>query len=142
MLYKLNKNDNTASVFYIPKGIEEYTVPETITSVAGQTYNVTMIESYAVRSADDLASLVFEAPSAVTIPQFAFTGCSSLQTINGKDEIYREDWESVSSMCGFPIHEEPVPEQVLMLHHHRKFPGIHSSWNPADIRPIHIDSAV
>ena len=116
VLYKLNKNDNTASVFYIPKGIEEYTVPETITSVAGQTYNVTMIESYAVRSADDLASLVFEAPSAVTIPQFAFTGCSSLQTINGKDEIYREDWESVSSMCGFPIHEEPVPEQVLMLH--------------------------
>lgn len=115
VVYKLNKNDNTASLFYIPKGITEYTVPAEVTSVAGQTYSLTKVESYVGRSADDLTALVFEDPSKVTIPQFAFTGCSSLQTINGKPELYPEEWTNVSLMCDFPVHTNLASEQVTVI---------------------------
>ena len=116
VVYKLNKSDGTASLFHIPAGIEEYTVPASVTSVAGREYNVTSVNSYAGRDADDLTSLAFEAPSGVTIPQFAFTGCGSLQTINEKTELYPEEWESVSLLCDFPVHSDTAPEQVLVIH--------------------------
>lgn len=115
VVYKLNKTDSTASVFYIPSGITEYTVPATVTSVAGQTYNVTKIDSHVGRSAKDLTSLIVENPAGVTIPEFAFTGCRTLQTINGKTELYPEEWASVSLMCDFPIHSDSAPEQVLTI---------------------------
>ena len=116
VLYKLNDTDHTASVFYIPKGITDYTVPATITSVAGNTYNVTSIESYTVRSASDLVSLTFENPQQVTIPQFAFSHCPSLHTINGRDELYMDDWTEVSLLCDFPVHTDNPPQQVLVIH--------------------------
>ena len=115
VLYKLNKSDNTASVFYIPKGITNYTVPSEITSVAGQTYSITKIESYAVKSADNLTALVFEDPSKITIPQFAFSQCPSLQTINGEIELYPEQWSEVSLLCDFPVHTDSPPTQVLLV---------------------------
>ena len=115
VVYKLNNSDNTASLFHVPAGITEYTVPETITSVAGKTYNVTMVHSYAVREADDLTALTFEKPEQVTIPQFAFTGCPTLATVNGQPELFKEDWESVSLLCDFPVHMDEQPEQVLLL---------------------------
>lgn len=115
VLYQLNDQDNTASVFYIPKGITEYTVPSSITSVAGKTYSVNHVSSYAGRSAGDLTALTFEDPSKVTIPQFAFTDCTSLETINGKTELYPEEWTSVSFLCDFPVHTDETQEQVLTL---------------------------
>lgn len=115
VLYKLNNSDNTASLFYIPDGITAYTVPETVTSVAGTTYTVNRVDSYVGRSASDLTALTFTNPSGVTIPQFAFTGCSSLQTINDLPELYPEDWAEVSLLCDFPIHTDVQPQQVLTL---------------------------
>ena len=115
VVYKLNDSDSTASLFYIPKGITEYTVPAQVTSVAGKTYDVTKVDSHVGRSADDLTALVFEDPSNVTIPQFAFTGCESLQTINGKTELFPEEWTAVSTMCDFPVHSDIEHEQVTAL---------------------------
>ena len=115
VVYRLNKAEGTASLFFIPDGIQQYTVPAEVTSVAGAVYRVTFVDSYAARDAADLESLVFEDPSSVEIPQFAFTGCSSLQTINGKTELYPEEWTGVSTMCGFPVHSDDVAEQVLTL---------------------------
>lgn len=117
VVYKLNKSNNTASLFYIPKGITDYTVPNTITSVAGTDYQVTMVDSYAARSAEDLTTLVFENPSIVTIPEFAFTDAAALQTINGETELDPEDWARVSLLCDFPVHVQPSqsPEQKLIL---------------------------
>ena len=115
VVYKLNNTDNTASVFYIPKGLTDYTVPATVTSVAGKTYQVTAIDSYACRSASDLTSLTVEDPASVTIPQFAFSKCPSLETINGKTELYPEEWTDVSLLCDFPVHTDETSEQVLIL---------------------------
>lgn len=115
VVYKLDKANNTASLFYIPKGITEYTVPDTITSVAGISYQVTMVDSYAARSAEDLTALVFENPSAVTIPEFAFTDAASLQTINGETELDPEGWARVSLFCDFPVQSSQDSEQKLQL---------------------------
>ena len=115
VVYKLDNTDDTASLFYIPKGITEYTVPAAITSVAGKAYDVTKVTPHTCRSADDLTALTFEDPSGVMIQQFAFTGCSSLQTINGKTELYPEEWTDVSVLCDFPIHTDQVQEQVALI---------------------------
>ena len=115
VVYKLNKADKTASLFHIPAGITDYTVPATVTSVAGVTYNVTSAEPYSVRDADDLVTLVFENPEETTLPQYSLTGCPTLATVNGEPELFREDWAQVSYLCGFPVHMDEEPEQVLSI---------------------------
>lgn len=115
VLYKLNDSDNTASVFHIPAGLDSYTVPETVTSVAGKTYTVNKIESYAVRDADDLTSLTVETPANVKLPQFSLGSCPTLLTVNGQAEIFPEEWADVSLLCGFPVHSDQQTQQVLSI---------------------------
>ena len=117
VVYKLNNADNTASVFHVPAGLEEYTVPETVTSVAGNTYTINKIEPYAVRDAEDLTALTVTKPENVSLPQFSLSKSPMLQTVNGKTEIFPEDdnWADVSTLCGFPIHSDKESEQVLAL---------------------------
>ena len=115
VVYKLDKRDHTASLFHIPAGLTSYTVPETITSVAGVTYTIDKIESHAVREASDLAALTVEKPENIIVPQFAFSDCPTLVTINDKTEIFPEEWSDVSLLCGFPVHSDQTSEQVPMI---------------------------
>ena len=115
VLYKLDKASSTASLFYVPEGITELTVPETITSVAGKTYTVTGVSSYALSKADDLTSITFEAPENVSLPQFSLAEAKSLALVNGKEEIYPEEWKEVSLLCGFPVHSDKAPQQKISL---------------------------
>ena len=114
VVYKLDKSNNTASVFHIPKGLETYTIPETITSVAGQEYTVNKIESYALRDSE-LTALTVEKPENITVPQFAFSECPTLMTINNQSELFTDDWKDLSLLCGFPVHVDDEVAQVPMI---------------------------
>ena len=104
VVYKLN-DDGTAELIYCPAGVTSLTVPETITSVAGQTYTVTQINSYALAQADDLTAVTFEKPEQVTIAPKTFTN-SPVQTVNGEEAIDPNDFAAVSQLCDFPLKED------------------------------------
>ena len=104
VIYKLN-SDGTAALIYCPEGITELTVPETITSVAGDSYRVTELRGHAFSKASDLTTVVFEKPAQVNILVKAFTG-SHVQTVNGESAIDPADFAGVSSLCDFPLKKD------------------------------------
>lgn len=104
-LYKLNE-DGTASLIYVSPGTApSYTVPASITSVSGKTYNVTKISEMAFAKADNIKSLIIENPGSMTIPARTFTE-SSITKVNNADRIDPKDYAYVSTACDFPLIED------------------------------------
>ena len=109
-LYKLN-DDGTASLAYCSKGPTTLTIPEKITTVAGETYDVTEVLQYAFSGNEELEAVTFEEPSKVSINSHAF-GKSNVKTVNGEDTIDPADFDDVSSTCDFPLASESGGELV------------------------------
>ncbi len=87
VLYRIDSETNTASVFYCPAGIEAYTVPKELPakSEGGQSISVTGVDGFAFADAADLTSITFEAPEAITtLADRAFSRATNLESINGK----------------------------------------------------------
>ena len=104
-LYKLN-DDNTASLIYASPGeISSYTVPAEITTVGGETYNVTKIGEMAFAKADNLKSLIIEEPEQMSIGARVFSD-SKITEVNNADKIDPKDYAYVSTACDFPLIEE------------------------------------
>lgn len=104
-LYKLN-DDKTASLIYASPGeISSYTVPASITTVGGETYNVTKIGEMAFAKADNIKALTIKDPANMTIGARVFTE-SKITEVNNADKIDPKDYKYVSNACDFPLLEE------------------------------------
>ena len=87
VLYRIDSETNTASVFYCPAGIENYTVLKELPALEGKesTIPVTGVDSFAFADAADLTELCFETPETITtLAERAFGGATKLEKINGK----------------------------------------------------------
>ena len=93
LLYLLDTAAKTAKLCYVPFGLEQATVPASL-SVSGEaddtrngTYAVTGVSSLALASASDLTSLTVEDPTSLTdVAADAFASCPSLTSLNGKTQ--------------------------------------------------------
>ena len=89
VFYRIDSETNTASVFYCPPGISDYTIPKELPVKDGKEapVPVTGVDSYAFANASDLTTLTFEAPDAVTrLADLAFYNAVNLESINGKSD--------------------------------------------------------
>lgn len=76
-----------ASLYYVPAGIQELTIPATIPGIAedAEPIPVTRILSNALRLATDLTAITFAEPSAITeLADYALANCPTLTSVNGK----------------------------------------------------------
>ncbi len=86
VLYRIDSETNTASVFYCPTGIQTYTVLKELPTLDEKetAIPVTGVDSFAFAEAADLTELRFEAPEAITtLENRAFAGAAKLEKING-----------------------------------------------------------
>ena len=89
VLYRIESETNTASVFYCPSGIKTYTVPRELPAMDGRETPVPVagVDSDAFCDASDLTALTFEAPEAITVlADRAFCRAVNLETINGHSD--------------------------------------------------------
>ena len=89
VFYRIDSETNTASVFYCPPGISDYTIPKELPAIDGKEapVPVTGVDSYAFANASDLTTLTFEAPDAITtLANLAFYNAVNLASINGKSD--------------------------------------------------------
>lgn len=89
VFYRIDSETNTASVFYCPPGISNYTISKELPAIDGKEapVPVTGVDSYAFSTASDLTTLTFEAPDAVTrLADLAFYNAVNLESINGKSD--------------------------------------------------------
>lgn len=87
-LYRLE--DGYAVLAYVPAGLPEYTVPETVP--ADETKNtsllVTAVAGYAFNGASDLVNLTFQKPEQITeVSDYAFANAGNLSAINGATTV-------------------------------------------------------
>ena len=97
VLYKLSGNE--AIVTYVPPGLSSLTVPQTITSQAGKTYPVTLVNSFALSKAADLTEITFDAPEKVTLAPASFRGQDAHVPVNGETEIDPAAFKAVADDC-------------------------------------------
>ena len=93
-------------LYYVPNNLTEYTVPATVTRIA----------NHAFKEAKKLTTLTVENPKAVNLDDYAFTGCKSLNNINGKTtyleakELFMDEGKTVPYTAflqtGFEINTE------------------------------------
>ena len=99
VLYRLEE-DGRAVLAYIPDGITNYTVPETVPADGNETSTlpVTAVGGNALHCASDLESLTFAKPEQITeLADCAFADAGNLSTINGAttaDEVLNQFAES------------------------------------------------
>ena len=86
-------HENTATLSYVPRGIDSYTVPSSIDGVP-----VTAVGTDAICWAKDLSELIFESPHQVTLSDWALSNCLSLQKVN--DATTETDAESLFEQVG------------------------------------------
>ena len=89
VLYRIDGEAGTASVFYCPSGIDTYTVPKELPAVDGKETSVPVVgvDSNAFSDASDLTALTFEAPETITtLEDWAFYRAVNLETINGRSD--------------------------------------------------------
>lgn len=88
VVYEYDSETLTASVAYVPFGLESVTIPETITPEAGVTCTVNAVDTYAFRLAEDLKTLTFENPAAIeSIGTYGIAYCSKLSSVNGETTV-------------------------------------------------------
>lgn len=89
VLYRLDGEAGTASVFYCPPGIDTYTVPKELPAVDGKETPIPVVgvDSNAFSDASDLTALTFAAPETITtLEDWAFYRAVNLETINGQSD--------------------------------------------------------
>ena len=89
VLYRLDGEAGTASVFYCPPGIAAYTIPRELPAVDGKETPIPVVgvDSNAFFDASDLTALTFAAPETITtLADCAFNGAVNLETINGQSD--------------------------------------------------------
>ena len=87
VLYRIDSETNTASVFYCPPGIRTYTVLKELPAMewVEAPIPVTGVDSSAFREASELTALTFEAPETITnLADLAFYRAINLESINGQ----------------------------------------------------------
>lgn len=89
VLYRLDGEAGTASVFYCPPGIDTYTVPKELPAVDGKETPIPVVgvDSNAFSDASDLTALTFAAPETITtLEDWAFYRAVNLESINGRSD--------------------------------------------------------
>ncbi len=87
VLYRIDSETNTASVFYCPPGIRTYTVLKELPAMEWVEAPIPVIgvDSGAFCGASGLTALTFEAPEAITtLSDLAFCRAINLESINGQ----------------------------------------------------------
>lgn len=88
VVYEYDSATLTASVAYVPFGLESVTILETITPEDGVTCTVNAVDTYAFRLAGDLKTLTFENPTAIeSIGTYGISYCSNLSSVNGETTV-------------------------------------------------------
>ncbi|MBQ8996171.1 MAG: leucine-rich repeat protein [Oscillospiraceae bacterium] len=101
VVYSLNK-DGTAELVFVPEGVTSFVLPETITTVSGDTYLLSNIRAYAFSEAKDLTEVTITKPENITIEPHAFLD-SKVSTVNGETAIDPSEYAGVSEICDFPL---------------------------------------
>ena len=85
VLYRLDKESGTATLYYVPGDLTEYTViDKTAADEDGTVYTVTAVVSNALSAADSLTKLDFAAPETIILlPSGALANCPTLESVNG-----------------------------------------------------------
>lgn len=89
VLYRLDGEAGTASVFYCPPEIATYPIPRELPAVDGKETPIPVVgvDSNAFFDASDLTALTFAAPETITtLADCAFNGAVNLETINGQSD--------------------------------------------------------
>ena len=79
--------DGTATVLYVPAGVQEYTIPGMILAAdeGEETVPVVGVGTGALEGASDLVTLVFESPETITsLADYALANCPTLLSVNGE----------------------------------------------------------
>lgn len=96
VLYLYDAEAKTATVAYVPAGIENVQIPATITIPSeeseelspGVTCNVTGVGGRAFASATGTKSVTFAAPGMISsIGAYAFANCTTLEQVNGRTTV-------------------------------------------------------
>ena len=89
VLYKLDKENGTAELCYVPDELTECTIiDKTAADENGISYTVTSVKSGALKSAEALTSIDFAAPeNIVLLPDGALSNCPSLEKVNGAETV-------------------------------------------------------
>ena len=79
--------DGTASLVYCPPRLESATVPGAV-EVNGRTFTVDTVRRDALKFADELEGIVFEAPDSIRLLETnALASCPTLSSVNGKTTV-------------------------------------------------------
>ncbi len=87
VIYRIDSETNTASVFYCPPGIESYNVLKELPTLNEKKspIPVTGVDSLAFNDAANLTTLTFESPETITnLKDMAFYHAVMLKSINGQ----------------------------------------------------------
>lgn len=88
VVYKYDASTLTASVAYVPFGLTEVTIPQSITPEDNVTCTVNAVDSYAFKLAEDLQTLTFENPAIIeSISAYGMAYCDKLSQVNGKTTV-------------------------------------------------------
>lgn len=78
----------TASLAYVPAGLEEYVIKGRIPGKEGGECVVSAVEKDALRTAEGLRSLWFEKPEDIAaLPDYSCGNCPSLESVNGETAV-------------------------------------------------------
>ena len=84
MLYLID--GDKATLVYVPEGLESITIPVALPFVDGVGgYPVTGVDTFSLKTAKNLKSIVFEAPENIqVIESYAMASCPTLTSVNGQ----------------------------------------------------------
>jgi len=88
-VYRLDKDNGTAELCFVPSNLTEYTViSKTSADESGTEYTVTGVRPNALKNAGSLASLDFADPDAIiSLPSGALANCPTLESVNGESTV-------------------------------------------------------
>lgn len=88
VVYQYDAESETAVVAYCPPELVDCVIPASIQPEEGVTCAVTGVGENAFLLADELTSIVFEAPEQITeIASMGFANCATLTSVNGENTV-------------------------------------------------------
>lgn len=86
VIYTLDDETKEAAVSYCPPGNTKLQIPASIEPEDGESYSITAVKKDALKTAEGLQSITFEAPETIkTLEAYALANCPTLTEVNGKE---------------------------------------------------------
>lgn len=103
VIYTIDSETKEAAVFYCPPGNTELTIPEKLNE-GENSYAVTTVKKDALKEAEGLQSITFEAPEEIKILEsYALANCPTLTEVNGKSTEEEAESSFINASLGYNV---------------------------------------